>query len=698
MSHAAAFGIAAGLGACLLFQIQFVLAKQILPWFGGAAVVWSTSLVVFQALLLAGYAYAHALTHMPSRRDQVNRHLALMGGVLALLAWRALAWPSPVTPGEAWRPDADASPVPQIIALLASAVGLPAAVLASTTPLLLRWSADPTRGRLPYRLYAVSNLGSIMGLVSYPLLIEPWLDVFQQGRWWTAGYAVYAAAVVMCARADPDRRTSPVATPGPPHPDRDRRTSTAAPTDAEPSRSDHAMWLLLAAVPSALLQATTTRITQDVAAVPFLWMLPLAIYLLTFVAAFELRRWYQRDVLAILVALCTLAATQEWSTGVMLAALLAMLAGAGLSLHGELAARAPAPRWATRFLLVVAAGGVLGSALAAFVPPLVFASIVEYPLTLACTVFALAVVYARAARNIAPRQGRRAACAVAAAYVLLGIALCGRAVADARGQRTDTIYMSRNFFGSLRVQESTTSDGARSRSLLHGTTLHGMQLLDPAGSRRALSYFGPRSGIARALTALSGSSRRLHVGVLGLGAGTLATFGRPGDVFTFFEIDPDVVALSAGPAPLFRYLRDSRARTTTVVGDARLALERAAPCGFDLLAMDAFSSDSVPVHLLTREAFALYARHLRSPRSLLAVQITNRYLDLAGVVQASSAPAGFTSVVVTQPDDEADTRANEWMLLARDPAALLPFGRPYHGNGTAAWTDASSNLLGLVRW
>lgn len=689
MTGGMGFGVAIALGACLLFQIQFLLAKLVLPWFGGSPSVWSTCLVAFQALLLAGYGYAHALALLP-RRAQLTRHAGVVALVLLVLAWRWFAWPSPVTPGDAWKPDPDGSPVSQILLLLAGAIGLPFVVLASTSPLLQRWHADLYPSRSPYRLYALSNLGSLVGLVSYPWLVEPYLDIRQQGRWWTAAFVVFAAAVLWCARS---MRTVPVVAPAtagtPPH---------AIDEPAKPGVVDALLWLLLAAIPAALLQATTTRITQDIAAVPFLWMVPLAVYLVTFIVAFEYPRLFHRGLLTVLVMLGMGAAIPEWSTRATLAATLGELALVGWCFHGELASRAPAPAWLTRYYLLVSAGGVLGSAVVALGAPVLFDGIVEYPLTLMATAFLLAVVHVVRAEDLASPLAARLARVLGLLLAIIGGAVGGKTMFGWVDLTSDAIFTSRSFFGALRVREQTYDNGQTYRRLQHGTTLHGLQYLDEKKARLATTYYTTSSGVGQALGAMSMLGRPARVGVVGLGVGTLAAYGRPGDVFTFFEIDPQVVALSTAPTPLFTYLRRSEAEVHVVGGDARLSLERAAPYGFDVLAVDAFSSDSVPVHLLTREAFALYGRHLRSPQSVLAVHVSNRYLDLEGIVQAGGAAAGFTTVEAVNDIENDDSERSTWMLLARDPAALAPFGSPRGADQTRPWTDASSNLLQALRW
>ena len=689
------FGIAIGLGAGLLFQVQFLLARLILPWFGGAPAVWSTSLVVFQALLLGGYAYAHATAGLPSRRAQLLRHAGLVALVLAVLAWRAAAWPSPVTPGEAWKPALDAAPVPRIVWLLVSAAGLPFLLLATTSPLLQRWYADWTSSRgeqgSAYRLYAVSNLGSLVGLVSYPLVVEPQLDLFEQGWWWSAAFAADALAVLACALG---MRRVPIAGHAAPV----SISSHVAQAASAPTAGDYAIWLALAAVPAMLLQASTTRLTIDVAAVPFLWMLPLATYLLTFILAFEYRRLYRRRVMTMLVVLAPLAAIPEWNAGLTVALTLLALGAIGVAMHGELAARAPAPAHLTRYYLLVSAGGVAGSALVAFGAPLAFSSVHEYPLSFLAALATFAAVHAMAARAPGGADTTDGLRLIAGALALLA-ALVGLHTAMVWRRSNDTaLHASRNFFGAIRVSDRSLPSGSRYRRFDHGTTMHGAQFLDAARARMPAAYFTRGSGIGQAMTLLDRTDRPRRIGVLGQGAGTMAAYGRSGDVVTFFEIDPDVIALSAGVEPFFTYVRDSAATVAIVAGDGRLALERAAPYGFDLLAMDAFSSDAVPAHLLTREAMAVYVRHLRDDHSLLVVNVTNRYLDLHDVVAAAGRTVGLEAVRVDHQAAGELVEGTSFMVLSRDRASLGAIGPRYEGREVRPWTDAFSNLLGVIRW
>ncbi len=456
-------------------------------------------------------------------------------------------------------------------------------------------------------------------------------------------------------------------------------------------------WALLAAVPSALLQATTTRLTQDIAAVPFLWMVPLAVYLVTFIVAFERPSACPRRPLAWLLTAGSLVALGRWPTPVALALTVGLLGVAGLALHGELSRRAPAPSGLTSFYLAVAAGGAIGSATVALGAPLAFTRVTEYPFGLAAALLLLAATSVPSAR--APKApGGSQARLVVEAQVLAALIVTAVTVAESRVIADETTHASRNFFGTVRVRESAAPDGARYRRFIHGTTLHGLQFLEDPRRREPTAYFTPSSGIGRAMTMLTARREPIRVAVIGLGIGTLAAYGRPGDRYTFYEIDPQVAALSRAPSPPFTYIEDSAARVEVVVSDGRLALERTLPLGVDLLAMDAFSSDAVPIHLITVEALAAYARHLRDRRSLLAVNIANRHLDLADVVAAAGAASHFSSVLIEGEPQAGLVQATRWMLLSRDPAALAAFGGRRPTTRTKPWSDGASNLLQAWRW
>jgi hypothetical protein len=689
-----AFAVAIGVGALLLFQVQFVLGKQVLPWFGGVPAVWSTCLVFFQTLLLGGYAYAHGLTRLPVRR-QVAVHLVLLTLAAISLAARSFGWPSPITPDDAWKPLPEGAPVRQILGLLGAAVGLPYLLLASTGPLLQRWWAAVWPDRSPYRLYALSNLGSLAGLLTYPFLVERLLAVPQQGWLWTTlfigyGGATLAAALTYARQGEADRQL------------RDTSASVAAPAWRE-----QLLWAWLAAAPAALLQSTTAWLTIDVAAVPLLWMAPLALYLVTFIVAFEYPKVYHRLTwtMLLLVALAGAIAAAQADTDVSpawhMGAGLAVLLAAGMFCHGELGMRAPAPVHLTRFYLVVAAGGAAGSAATALLPPVLSTWVVEYPVSLFAVALAVFAVYASAFRPADTPRLPWWSRLLAVALVPTMVGLARFTIASGREQQSSVIVSSRNFFGWIRVRESEAPGGGTYRRLLHGNTVHGNQFREPPRRHQATTYYTTGSGVGQAVEWLRDfGPGRLHVGVVGLGAGTMASYAQAGDVFRFYEIDPQVVALSRGPEPVFTYVADAAGEVRIVQGDARLSLERESDNDFDLLVLDAFSSDAVPAHLLTVEAFGLYARHLRDARSLLAVHISNRFLELEGIVRSGGATAGFSAVVVEHYPDGDGEESTTWVLLARDGAVLEAFGDPDAGGGEEVhvrpWTDAWSNIFDVI--
>ncbi|MCC6162788.1 MAG: fused MFS/spermidine synthase [Acidobacteria bacterium] len=705
MSRAAPLACAITLGACLLFQIQFLLARQILPWFGGSPAVWSTSLVVFQVLLLAGYAWAHGLARLPSKRWQAGLQAALVIAGLGVVAWHTIMWPSPVMPGANWKPVADQSPIASIAVLLVATIGVPFLTLASTSPLLQRWHAagvftrradTSTVGRTgsPYRWYAASNAGSLVGLLSYPLVVEPNLDLLRQGRWWSLGYVAFAAAMLACAwMAGTDPGTGHRAAGTGTRPDTGdgtvrtgEQSGTGSAADARGGAAAMALAAVLAAVPAALLQATTTLLTQDIAAVPFLWMLPLAVYLLTFIVAFERPAVCPRAPLAIALAIGGLLSIWRGPAGVALVLALATMAVAGLALHGELARRAPPADRLTRYYLAVAAGGAGGSALVAFGAPLTFARVIEYPVTLVAALVTLALVVWSDRHTSSHPQKQRL---LAQGLMLAALVLTAATDIESRLVAMQTTHASRSFFGTVRVRDLRTADGAHIRHLIHGTTLHGMQILDDNRRLEPTAYFRPTSGIGRAMAALRARREPLRVVVVGLGIGTLAAYGREGDRLTFIEIDPQVAALSAGPSPAFTFLRQGPATTDIVVGDGRLVLEQQPPLHADLLVVDAFSSDAVPVHLITVEALGQYERHLRDARGLIAIHVSNRYLDLVDVAVATAHAHGLTAVHIEDAATTLTSRASDWVLLARDPASVTPFGAVASSNAHP-WTDTWS--------
>ncbi|MDC0674978.1 fused MFS/spermidine synthase [Nannocystis radixulma] len=692
-ASSALFAVAIGLGAFLLFLVQFILGKQLLPWFGGAPAVWTTCMLFFQLLLLGGYGYAHLLADRFTPARQRDIHLAALALAAVLLLVRAFVWPAPISPSDAWKPDPEASPILAILGLLTFTVGLPFLVLAATGPLLQSWFARVRPGVSPYRLYALSNLGSLLGMFSYPFALEPALPIAGQGWVWSVGFLAFAVACAACAVL---AGGAPALT----------KPSGHIASDSKPGAGRRLLWFGLAAVPSTMLLATTSQISQEVAVIPFLWMLPLALYLLSFILCFEYERSYVRALWLPLLVLGAGGATYALFAGVYVGMVLQLviylvtLMAYCMVGHGELVRQKPDPKYLTQFYLIVSAGGAAGGIFTGVVAPLAFPEFWELPIALFVG-FALAmyVLY----RGAWPQ--RLWLSALSAFGVLVGsVALAGALGYHMSEQLDDNLFVTRNFFGVLRVDRASGGTLTYTR-LRHGRITHGIQFEDEPLNAAPTSYYGPTSGVGLAVDKhprrLAGE--RLHIGVVGLGAGTMASYGRAGDRVRFYEINPAVVALSSGDEPFFTYLQSSPAEVAVVIGDARVALEREQPQAFDVLAIDAFSSDSIPAHLLTVEAVELYFRHLREG-GILAVHISNRYLDLDPVVRGIGEKLGLHVEYVEDLENDEVVWQSDWMLLARresdmdspdlinalapklDPEAPYPL-----------WTDAYSNLLQVLK-
>jgi len=658
------------LSSFLLFLVQPLIARLILPWFGGSAAVWTTCLLFFQALLLAGYAYAHLLVRF--RRYERLVHSALLLAALATL---------PIAPQDIWKPIGTEEPVSQILLLLAASVGLPYFLLAATSPLLQAWFARARPGKNPYRLFAISNLASLIALVGYPFLVEPNLGGAEQVTLWSWLFVAFVTFCVAVAWLTP----------------RGEAAQAAAAESAPIRRADVAMWLALSATGSGLLLAVTNHLTQNVAAVPLLWLAPLTLYLATFIIAFEGKDWYRPEYLwAVLLASI---ATMGWlivdeefdfDLAVQLGVFLPGMFLGCLFCHGELYRLRPAAGRLTAFYLAVSAGGALGGVLVAVVAPLVFNGYYELGIGLAALALLAAVRFAGV--------GRLAQYASLA--VLFGITAC--AAYDSFRYQRDVLIATRSFYGVLRVKEfGVPGDESHLRRLVHGAIMHGEQYTHDSQRRMLTTYYHENSGIGAAIRSLGEAPAR--VGVVGLGTGTIAAYGRAGDVYRFYDIDARVISVALHE---FTYLGDSAAKVELALGDARLVLEREPPRRFDVLAVDAFSSDAIPVHLITREALEVYLRHVR-PDGIVAFHVSNRFLDLVPVVARLARSQGVHAVVVRDdPEDEDDTRRSrtDWVLVSRDAATLKRKAIAERGAVEAedrpewrTWTDDYSNLIQILK-
>jgi hypothetical protein len=661
------------LSAFLLFLVQPIIAKQILPWFGGSSAVWTTALVFFQSTLLAGYAYADVTQRLGMRR-QTLLHVGLL--LVSLLTLPILATPE-------WKPHGDEAPIVRIMLLLAATIGLPYFLLSTTTPLLQAWYWQRFRTEVPYRLFALSNLASLLALLGFPVLFEPWLTLPQLGWTWSGLYGMFV--LICAATAWLSLRASQAVDSG--EPQRMDLASGPAPTLALQTR-----WLALAAMGSVMLLAVTNHVTQNVASVPFLWVLPLSLYLLTFVLAFDHPRWYRQSVFVAAVAIALPA--MAWLIPSLNLRLAASVFFVGLFVacmfcHGELARLRPDPRHLTRFYLMISVGGALGAVCVAIVAPLTLRGYFE--VNIALVLLALLVMLQLAGWKR-----------------LVGLAVvCATAFFSIKGAYEYTKglrVMERDFYGVVRTRD--TAEPVPYRAMLHGGIIHGGQLLGDAYRNTPSDYFGPGSGYGRLFAALDErhpAPRR--VGIIGLGAGVVASYGRPGDAFTFYEISPRVVDVARSE---FTFLRDTPARTEVVLGDGRLSLEREAPRRYDVLGIDAFSGDSIPMHLITREAMAQYVRHLATD-GVIVFQATNRYIDLLPVVKRLASEFGMEAVLVSDAPTGSDAGPEYWLsatdqvLVSRNRALLQSDALRYVATPIddrpelATFTDAHHNMFRILK-
>ena len=711
------------LSALLLFWVEPMFTRMVLPLLGGSPAVWNTAMVFFQTALLAGYAYAHATARWLSRRRQIALHL----GLLALASISL-----PIGIGAGWTPPTEGTPVLWLAGLLACSLGLPFLVVSATAPLLQLWfaaSGHRTAGD-PYFLYGASNLGSIAALLGYPLLLEPTLGLDQQSRLWSAGYATLALLVVGCAITA--WRRAPLAA---------ARSDFGAPDACPPlGWRQRFAWLALACVPSALLLAVTAHITTDLAAVPLLWVIPLALYLSTFVLTFAGRPWLKHAwmVRAQPFVLIPLALLFSWNVAFWLA--LPLHLGAffvtAMVCHGELARRRPAAPHLTEFYLWLAIGGMLGGVFAALLAPSIFDAVWEYPIALAAAcllrpgasgrnatrsldlllplaVLVLITLQARWRDLGLPDLGTAGVLAffVPVAMLLYGMAerprrfglgmaaALGAALIGADAQQV--VARQRSFFGVYTIKH----DPAGYNVLIHGTTVHGAEQTDPQGWREPLTYYLRDGPLGQLFAARAGDPPRT-IGAIGLGVGTVACYRRPGQRWTFYEIDPLIERIARDPR-FFHYLADCAPDAEVVLGDARRSLQQVPDGRYDLLILDAFSSDAIPVHLLTREAFALYLEKL-AQGGVIALHISNRNLELGPIVADLVADAG---VIAWRQEHEPPhgelaryRSASSWIVMARRSADLGGLADDPRWSRLVArpdrrpWTDQFSNIVGALRW
>jgi hypothetical protein len=665
-------------------------------------------MVFFQVTLLAGYFYADLLIRRTPPRRQAIVHTVLLVASLVLL---------PIIPSESFKPTDGSEPIGRILLLLAVTIGLPYLMLSTTGPLVQAWFARRFRNGQVYRLYALSNIASMLALIAYPPVIEPHASGLAQSWGWSVGYALFALLAIAAAwagtRARPGDEPTIATVAGADGTDTGTGTAgsptgeaAAAAAEAAPGLREQGLWLALAALGSMLLLSITTHITQNVASIPFLWVLPLSLYLLTFILCFDGQGWYRRRLfvpLAALLAALMLGAL-TWKPGFEMATLTLSverellpiswavpLYAVGLFVccmfcHGELVARKPAPSHLTRFYLMVSLGGAVGGIFVGVLAPAIYSWYWELPISLvAITAFALFL-------------SRRLTMALAALCLIGSVAAY---IDYASYIRSDAVAIARNFYGTLRAKIGGGGDNSTVR-LVHGVITHGEQYRAPAKRMLTTTYYGESSGVGRSILGLRAQEpdRPQRVGLIGLGVGTLAAYGRAGDSYRFYEINPLVLDWANS---IFRYLPDTPAKVETALGDARLVLEREAAQRFDVLAVDAFSSDSIPTHLLTLEAIAVYRRHVRDDGAI-AIHISNRYLDLRGVVRQMADAIGWQAVwVVDEPSDKSHLYRTDWVIITNNQALATRLRDEAGGaeivlkTERRPWTDDYNNLFQVLR-
>jgi SAM-dependent methyltransferase len=707
--------------AFLLFQVQPMIGKYILPWFGGTPTVWSTVLLFFQVLLTAGYGYAYWLLERMRGRRQGIVHLVFLGISLGVLAVTAMVWPSPLTPDAGWRPQGSDLPIWGIIRILTVAVAIPYLLLASNSTLMQAWFGRDNPTRTPYRLYALSNAGSLLALISYPVIFEPNLTLRAQSYLWTAGYVVFAISTGYLALRTYRRVQGDAA----------QESAEGQPAaEARPSLRLHVLWIALAACASTLLISVTSQVTQEVAVVPFLWVIPLTIYLLTFILAFSGGPWYSRRLY--LIAFFILSFVSVWmlvkwpplNIVLQIVIYMLLLFVCCMICHSELYRLRPSPRFLPSFYLMVAVGGAIGGIFVNLIAPYLFSTglwELQWGLVAIGLLLAL-VVYtehrpAPAKLRKQSRRGREreavaterrrlkpAFVAVSASTVVLGLAV----VLIMRAVSAGALLSERNFYGVSRVWEINADDPRlRAYELTNGKTVHGFQFIDRVFKILPTTFYADTSGVGLALLNHPARPANLKVGVLGLGIGVLAGYGQPGDAFRFYEINPDVIRIAEGEDGYFSFLTNSQAEVRVIPGDARVSLERElandGPQDFDLLVLDTFSGDAMPVHLLTEEAFQVYLRHLK-PDGIIAVNVSNRYFDLDEEVFRLADALDLGSALIEDKGDGIQSLDSAWMLLTRNRSFLqLPAiaartaPRPAIPANVRIWTDNYSNLLRILR-
>jgi hypothetical protein len=707
------FALSIFLSAFLLFQVQPMIGKFILPWFGGTPAVWSAVMLFFQVLLTGGYAYAYRLIGRVQSQRQPIIHISLIASAILLLGLLSLVWDSPVTPDASWKPQDVGAPILDIFKLLIVSVGLPYFILASNGPLMQAWFSRAFPDQSYARLYALSNTGSLLGLLAYPVLIEPTLSLRWQGWAWAGGFLLFG-----CVAGWVGVRSGHVTLPAQP-------LTESVPQSGHPAFALPLLWIGLSATASLFLLSVTNQISQEVAVIPFLWVLPLSLYLLSFILAFSGSRGYSRKVYSVLFLLSTaliifvmLNATVIHVYWQILAYSLLLFAACMLC-HGELYRLRPPAENLTTFYLMVSIGGAFGGVFVSLIAPLIFNGYWEFFVGLAMTVAILLSLRGSRRNGVELPKRRRGAMAAhsptsneeiaaRARFVFTVFALVTVMLSLLSIFFSGASYAKRNFYGMIRVREDLVGNPPRPAYLMaHGITVHGLQFIAPEYRHLPTTYYVRDGGAGLAILSHPRYGHGLRVGLLGVGTGTLAIYGQPGDVYRLYEINPVVTDLAEGQGGYFSFVRDSKADVTMILGDARISLERELAEGnkqnFDVLVLDTFSSDSIPVHLVTREALALYLEHL-APDGIIAAHITNLHLDLQPVFWQLARYYRLGMIIVEHAGDSNGGYSSHWILLSRDPElletpAIRGRGADLSGYSTNVrlWTDDYSNLFQILK-
>jgi hypothetical protein len=713
-SDRALYGSTIFCSAFLLFLIEPIAAKEILPSLGGSSAVWMTCLVFFQAMLLAGYLYAHWLTRLSWQASASSRiHLALLAAATLLTLGQSAMHPNLTR--------AARYPASAILLDLSVTIGLPFLLLACSSPLLQVWFAQRENSPVPYKFFGLSNSGSLLALILYPIAIEPYLTLRHQRLVWSFGFILVAilhgiVASQMRAALQVTSNSPDVSAP-----------EMNLPLPSSSSRRQRLLWFILPMAAAMQLSAVTGFLSQNIAAIPLLWILPLATYLATFILAFDAPRFYRRGLIlrflvVLLAALGYMLSKMDMSLpiGLSVGFFLVELFFASYFLHAETYAVRPGrDSEATMFYLLIAGGGVAGSFFIGIASPLLFNANYDIAISFAVTAAAAAMVVwngspAVIAGDAAPRDTeplkRSELFPQRILWVTASLLMSALLVLMTRSYARDSLILIRNFYGSLSVRQSNNPPIAQTvRSLQNGSIQHGTQWFAPEFRTNPTTYYAQDSGVGLALDYCcreAGVPRSKNVGVIGLGAGTLAAYGKPGDHITFYEINPGVEPIARN---LFTYIRDSGAQVKVLEGDARITLESQTPQSYDVLVVDAFSGDAIPLHLLTREAIALYRRHL-APGGVIAFHVSNHFLDLAPQVGLLAASQGMQAVSVQSlPDEQKGAYSSSWVLVT-DNAAFLQqpeivkaarrVVRTANAGGAPLrlWTDDYSSLLPILQW